>query len=65
MAVRVQEMTGEELLLAKTFGEAACWEQVDQELDRRALTGPPARQIVARSSRKFVRARPISSQLVA
>ena len=65
MAVRLQEMTGEELLLMRALGEPEYWESIDRELDRRAAVCPLARRVVIRRRRRPVRSKPAPGQLVA
>ena len=43
MPTRIEDMTGEELLLLRVLGGWVVEPMVESELDRRVLTGPPGR----------------------
>ena len=51
MSRNVAAMTGEQLLLLRILGGEEVREQIDRQLDRRALLGPPPRRRAARRSR--------------
>jgi len=44
MQTTLSQISGEELLLMRIFGDGAAAEAVERELDRRAIEGPPAGQ---------------------
>ncbi len=44
MTSELGQLTGEELLLMAVLGDAETRASIDQELDRRALSGPPSRR---------------------
>ena len=50
MATQLRHMTGEELLLTSILGDTQVRDDVDRELDRRALTPPSALQRPRRSA---------------
>ena len=54
MPASLETLTGEELLLTRILGDPSAGEMIAQELDRRALLGPPTRRRTR--SRKTVEA---------